>query len=289
MDVTHYAKKICNPVNQPIADTGSESEHHDTGSVLDMDMSSPLPGFTDRRPGLGPAMCPSRPDAELCDKPSYNPAMTARTLTALDRFLISIDHSLRTAFTSAEHSAGRAYPAATLPADELSADEKQLAGRLMRINHAGEVAAQALYQGQGLTSRNDAVREAMATSAREEIDHLAWCETRLDELDAATSRLDPLWYLGSFMIGASAGLIGDAFSLGFVAETENQVVEHLQSHLQRLPTHDVRSRTIIEQMAKDESHHGESARRAGGKSMPAPIRTLMRLTSKLMTRTAYWI
>jgi ubiquinone biosynthesis monooxygenase Coq7 len=215
--------------------------------------------------------------------------MTARTLTALDRFLIGIDHSLRTAFTSAEHPAGRAYPADTLPADGLSAAEQQLAGRLMRINHAGEVAAQALYQGQGLTSRNDAVRDAMAASAREETDHLAWCETRLDELNSATSRLDPVWYPGSSVTCATAGLIGDAFSLGFVAETENQVVEHLQSHLQRLPAHDIRSRTIIEQMAKDELHHGESARRAGGKSMPAPIRTLMRLTSKLMTRTAYWI
>lgn len=215
--------------------------------------------------------------------------MNARVFTALDRFLAGFDHSLRTAFPSAEHSAARAYPAANLAADGLDDAERQLAGRLMRVNYAGEVAAQALYQGQSLTSRDAEVSRAMQQSAQEEIDHLAWCETRLDELHAAPSHLDPLWYLGSFLIGATAGLIGDRFSLGFVAETERQVVEHLQDHLQRLPAHDVRSRAVLEQMEKDEARHGETARRAGGRPMPGPVRTLMRFTSKLMTGTAYWV
>ncbi|MGH8371400.1 MAG: 2-polyprenyl-3-methyl-6-methoxy-1,4-benzoquinone monooxygenase [Gammaproteobacteria bacterium] len=215
--------------------------------------------------------------------------MSTRTLTPLDRFLSGVDHSLRTMFPTSEHTATRPYPAADLPADRLAEPERELAGRLMRVNHAGEVAAQALYQGQGLTSRNAEVSRAMSASAQEEIDHLAWCETRLGELNSTTSRLDPFWYLGSFVIGAGAGLIGDAFSLGFVAETEQQVVEHLENHLQRLPAHDQRSRVIIEQMKKDEAQHGETARRAGGRNMPQPIRILMRLTSKVMTRTAYWI
>ncbi|HEX5340727.1 MAG TPA: 2-polyprenyl-3-methyl-6-methoxy-1,4-benzoquinone monooxygenase [Gammaproteobacteria bacterium] len=215
--------------------------------------------------------------------------MNQRSLGALDRFLSGLDHTLRTAFPSSERTATRAYPAANLPADTLDAVERQLAGRLMRINHAGEVAAQALYQGQGLTSRDDDVRRAMAASAREESDHLVWCEKRLGELDTAASRLDPFWYLGSFVIGATAGLIGDSFSLGFVAETENQVVEHLQGHLQRLPAHDTRSHAVLEQMRQDETQHGKTARRAGGRPMPVPVRALMRLTSRLMTGTAYWI
>lgn len=216
--------------------------------------------------------------------------MTAsRSLTPLDRFLSGIDHALRTTFSGAQHTAGRAYPAAQLPDDDLEPAARELAGRLMRVNHAGEVAAQALYQGQGLTSRSDDVRQSMQASAQEEIDHLAWCETRLKELDAHTSRLDPLWYFGSFLIGAGAGLIGDDFSLGFVAETEHQVVAHLQRHLQRLPAGDVRSRAIIEQMQQDEARHGETARRAGGKPMPQAVRKLMQLTSKVMTSTAHWI
>lgn len=215
--------------------------------------------------------------------------MSTRTLTAFDRFVIECDRVLRAAFPTSGHTAQRAYPAATLPADELDTAQRELAGRLMRINHAGEVAAQALYQGQGLAGRSDEVRHAMATSAAEEIDHLAWCEQRLNELGASTSYLDPFWYLGSFCIGATAGLVGDAFSLGFVAETEKQVVEHLQRHLDRLPAADTRSRAVIEQMQKDEAHHGETARRAGGMPMPAPVRMLMRLTSKVMTGTAYWI
>lgn len=215
--------------------------------------------------------------------------MTTRTLSALDRFLNGFDRSLRGAFPATQHRAARPYPAAHLPADNLDATGRQLAERLMRVNHAGEVAAQALYQGQSLCGREPAVREAMHSSAREESDHLAWCETRLTELNTNVSRLDPLWYLGSFAIGAGVGLLGDRFSLGFVAETERQVAKHLQNHLQRLPASDARSRSVLEQMREDEIRHGENARRAGGRAMPSLVRALMRLTSKIMTDTAYWI
>jgi ubiquinone biosynthesis monooxygenase Coq7 len=214
---------------------------------------------------------------------------TARCLTPVDRLLAELDHALHTAFPTVAHTAVRTNPAAELPADKLNAGERRLSGRLMRINHAGEVAAQALYRGQAFTARGDAVHEGMAQSAAEEIDHLAWCEERLHELDSAPSRLDPLWYLGSFAIGATAGLFGDRFSLGFVAETERQVAEHLDGHLRRLPANDERSRAIIEQMKTDETRHGDKASRAGGIAMPAPLRMLMRLTSKVMTETAYWI
>lgn len=213
----------------------------------------------------------------------------ARHLTALDRLLAEFDRALHASFPAVAHAAARPNPAARLATDELSPDEQRLAGRLMRVNHAGEVAAQALYRGQALTAGSDTVRNGMAESAGEEIDHLAWCEDRLRELDGAPSRLDPLWYLGSFAIGAAAGLAGDKFSLGFIAETERQVTAHLDHHLQRLPAGDARSRAILEQMKTDEAHHGDKASRAGGRPMPAPVRTLMRLTSKVMTRTAYWI
>lgn len=159
----------------------------------------------------------------------------------------------------------------------------------MRVNHAGEIAAQALYQGQAFTAHRDTVRSGMAQSAAEEIDHLAWCEQRLQELNAGVSKLDPIWYLGSFAIGALAGIVGDKFSLGFVAETERQVVEHLDRHLQRLPADDHKSRAILEQMQQDEARHGRIATHAGGGTMPAPVRILMRFTSTLMTETAYWL
>lgn len=214
---------------------------------------------------------------------------TARHLTLLDRLLAELDRALHTTSAATSHTAARANPAAQQAADELNAGERRLCGRLMRINHAGEVAAQALYRGQAFTAGSDTVREGMALSAAEEIDHLAWCEERLHELDGAASRLDPLWYLGSFVIGATAGLVGDRFSLGFIAETERQVAEHLDGHLQRLPPNDARSRAILEQMKTDETHHGDTASRAGGIPMPTSVRRLMRLTSKVMTETAYWI
>ena len=222
--------------------------------------------------------------------PDYNLYMgNTRHLTPFDRLLAEFDRALHTSFPAVTHTAARANPAANTRTDELQADELRLAGRLMRINHAGEVAAQALYRGQACTALDSTVRDGMAQSAAEEIDHLAWCEERLRELDSAPSQLDPLWYLGSFAIGAAAGLVGDKFSLGFIAETERQVSAHLDRHLQRLPADDARSRVILEQMKTDETHHGDKASRAGGRPMPMPVRMLMRLTSKVMTETAYWI
>ena len=166
-------------------------------------------------------------------------------------------------------------------------DRRHVAG-LMRVNHAGEVAAQGLYQGQAATARLDGVRAAMEQAAQEEADHLAWCESRLADLGSRPSLLNPLWYAGSYSIGAAAGLAGDRWSLGFVAETERQVVRHLEEHLERLPTDDERSRAILEQMKTDEEQHGAQAIESGGDALPAPIRGAMTLVSRLMTRGAYW-
>lgn len=159
----------------------------------------------------------------------------------------------------------------------------------MRVNHAGEVAAQALYHGQALTARSDTTRNMLLHAAEEEEDHLAWCEQRLRELDSQPSRLNPLWYAGSFAIGALAGAFGDRTSLGFVAETEKQVEGHIDEHLRRIPADDARSRAILEQMRTDEISHGSHARSAGAIKLPSPVRALMRHTARIMTRTAYWI
>ncbi|HEU5397984.1 MAG TPA: 2-polyprenyl-3-methyl-6-methoxy-1,4-benzoquinone monooxygenase [Gammaproteobacteria bacterium] len=215
--------------------------------------------------------------------------MTERRLTPLDRILSEFEHALRTSFASSAHAAQRPNPATAVKEGELSEAERIEAGRLMRVNHAGEIAAQALYQGQAFMARSSHVREAMDESAAEEVDHLAWCEQRLQELGTPASALDPLWYLGSFAIGAAAGLLGDKESLGFIGETEKQVVQHLEGHMARLPAQDQKSRAILEQMKTDEALHGAKAERAGGASLPAPVRLFMRLTSKVMTETAYWI
>src|SRR5688572_21783891 len=169
----------------------------------------------------------------------------------------------------------------------LTPDERRESAALMRVNHAGEVAAQALYHSQALFARDPEVREFMLHAAREETDHLAWCETRLNELDARPSILNPLWYAGSFGIGTLAAMLGDKASLGFVAETERQVEGHLQSHLERLPREDLRSRAIVEAMCEDEIGHGRQAQSAGGSLPPAPVRELMRRTAAVMTHTAY--
>jgi ubiquinone biosynthesis monooxygenase Coq7 len=161
--------------------------------------------------------------------------------------------------------------------------------RLMRVNHAGEVSAQALYQGQALIARNESVAAAMRESAAEETDHLAWCERRLEQLGGRTSLLNPLWYFGSFAIGALAGAMGDRTSLGFIAETEQQVESHLSDHLQRLPRADAGSRAILEQMQVDEIRHGEKATALGGANLPLPLRFAMRLSSRLMTHSSYWL
>jgi len=219
------------------------------------------------------------------------PAMTGRNHSLLDVLVSGFDQALKTMAGSAAGS-GRPNPAMqAAPAGEetlADAQRRHVAG-LMRVNHSGEVAAQALYQGQALTARLENVREAMERAAVEEIDHLKWCQERLQELGSHTSVLNPLWYAGSFAIGALAGIAGDRWSLGFVAETEKQVVDHLQGHLERLPLEDERSRAILEQMKQDEQHHGQAAADAGGARLPAPFRHLMTLTSRVMTRTAYWI
>jgi ubiquinone biosynthesis monooxygenase Coq7 len=214
--------------------------------------------------------------------------MDRRNYSPLDRLIAHVDQGLRTVF-GAPQTTGRANPARQVAETELSSDEKALAGRLMRVNHAGEVAAQGLYQGQALTARLPDVRDKMERAAQEENDHLEWCAQRCRELGTHTSLLDPLWYAGSVAIGAAAGALGDKWSLGFLAETEHQVVAHLEGHLQRLPSHDARSRAILEQMKIDEGHHATTALQSGGADLPYPIKQAMRAASKVMTQTAYWI
>ena len=206
----------------------------------------------------------------------------------LDTLLSAADRALRAVF-AAPHTS-RPLPAADPAADAAaSGADRQLAARLMRVNHAGEVAAQALYHGQALVARDAATRDWLLDAAREEADHLAWCEQRLAELGSRPSVLQPLWYAGSFAIGAAAAAVSDRVSLGFVSETERQVESHLTDHLERLPPQDARSRAILEAMRADEIVHGARARDAGGVELPAPVRALMRHASRVMTRTAYWI
>ena len=171
----------------------------------------------------------------------------------------------------------------------LSDSEKRHSAALMRVNHSGEIAAQALYHGQALIARTAATRDLLLKAAHEETDHLAWCEARLKELDSRPSLLNPLWYAGSFAIGAMAALLGDRTSLGFVVETERQVEGHLNEHLARLSPDDARSRAILQTMRTDEIAHGMSAKAAGGAELPSPVRSLMRSTARVMTSTAYWI
>ncbi|HRD50596.1 MAG TPA: 2-polyprenyl-3-methyl-6-methoxy-1,4-benzoquinone monooxygenase [Candidatus Competibacteraceae bacterium] len=214
--------------------------------------------------------------------------MTARYYTAADTLLINLDQAVRTLF-GRPITTGRPNPAADAPPVELQPAEQLEAARLMRVNHTGEVCAQALYQGQALTARLETVRERMDQASIEENDHLAWCETRLQELHSHPSILNPLFYVGAFTIGALAGKIGDRWSLGFVAETEHQVVEHLNSHLSRLSASDQPSRAILEQMKEDEARHATGALAAGGARLPLPIRLLMKGAAKVMTRTTYWV
>jgi len=214
--------------------------------------------------------------------------MSERAITPLDRLIHGLDQALHTTFGPAPMPS-RPNPAAEKPEAELTAAERELAGRLMRINHAGEISAQALYQGQAATARLPNVRSKMEQAAIEENDHLAWTEERIRELGTHTSLLAPLWYAGSFAIGAFAGLAGDRWSLGFVVETERQVIRHLDSHLAQLPANDARDRAILEQMKDDEAKHATTALGAGAADLPGPIKALMRLTSKVMTRSAYWV
>lgn len=212
----------------------------------------------------------------------------ARDYDFLDRILINIDHGIRTVFGSPPPTE-RPNPAGVIPEAELSVEERRRAIGLMRVNHAGEVSAQALYQGQAFTARLPAVRDKMERAALEENDHLLWCEQRLDELGGRTSLLNPAWYAGSLAIGALAGWAGDRWSLGFIVETERQVVRHLDEHLDRLPAADRRSRAILLQMKEDEAHHATTALDAGAAPLPGPVRAAMTLSSKVMTKTANWI
>ncbi len=201
---------------------------------------------------------------------------------------MGVDVGMRTLFGQPKVTE-RPNPAQNKTEAELSETERQLAGRLMRINHAGEVAAQGLYQGQALTARLPHVRQQMERAALEENDHLDWCKKRATELGTHVSVFNTVWYTGSAAIGALAGLAGDKWSLGFVAETEKQVVKHLEEHLEQLPGHDDKSRAILEQMKEDEGHHATVALEAGGAELPLPVKKLMGLTSKIMTRTAFWL
>jgi 3-demethoxyubiquinol 3-hydroxylase len=210
-----------------------------------------------------------------------------RNLTLTDRLLSSVDNALRTLLAS-PGGTGRPMPGAGLDEADLSDAERAHAGGLMRVNHAGEVSAQGLYQGQALTARNPAVRASMERSAEEENDHLRWCEARMDALGARKSLLNPVWYAGSFTLGALAGIAGDRWSLGFVAETERQVIRHLDEHLGSLPETDRRSRAVVAQMKQDEAHHGAIAMDLGGARLPWLVRkVIMPAMSKVMTRTAY--
>lgn len=206
--------------------------------------------------------------------------------TAIDKFLISFDQALRTCSPGASQ-ARRASPAAALTESELNSVEKKHVAGLMRINHTGEVCAQALYQGQAATAKLDEVRQSMEHAAQEEVDHLAWCDERLQQLDSKPSLLNPLFYGVSYGLGAVAGLAGDKWSLGFVAETEQQVCEHLEQHQQELPLADQKSRAILDQMIDDERKHGESAKNAGGAELPLPIKHAMSLMSVVMKKTTY--
>jgi ubiquinone biosynthesis monooxygenase Coq7 len=212
--------------------------------------------------------------------------MEPRLISPLDRLLELADAGLRSSF--ARPQSARPTPGIPAPAPVDSGRRRHVAG-LMRVNHAGEIAAQGLYQGQALTARTAETRAALRRAADEEGDHLAWCRDRLEELGSRPSLLNPLWYAGSVAIGAVAGLFGDRASLGFMAETEKQVEGHLADHLARLPADDSRSRAIIEQMQADEVSHGHSAVAAGGGPLPEPVPRLMRLTARCMTGTAYWI
>ena len=202
-----------------------------------------------------------------------------------DELIIGFDRALRTLAGTA--SSQRPNPAVDLPEETLTPEERRHAGGLMRVNHTGEVCAQALYQAQALTARDPELRRRFALAAREEEEHLAWTQDRLAELGDRTSYANPLWYAGSFAVGLIAGIGGDRVNLGFVVETERQVEEHLTDHMDRLPQADARSRAIVAAMRDDEARHGATARDAGASELPLPIRALMRATAKLMTLTAY--
>ena len=206
---------------------------------------------------------------------------------SLDRLITTFDAGLRTLFANAH--AVRPRPDAHIEESVLDDSSKHHAAALMRINHVGEVCAQALYSGQAFTSKNTQIVMTLEHAAAEETDHLAWCEGRINELGGRKSLLNPIWYAGSFTLGAVAGALGDKWNLGFLAETENQVSEHLKNHLQQLSDADLKTRTIVNQMQQDEAAHASEARALGARELPAPIKAGMKIASKMMTKTAYYI
>jgi ubiquinone biosynthesis monooxygenase Coq7 len=205
----------------------------------------------------------------------------------LDRFIVEFDKGLRTLFAPAQTV--RPQPGRELPEAPLSASDKKLAGALMRVNHSGEICAQALYQGQAITAREPAIQQALQQAAWEETEHLNWCEQRIRDLGSHKSFLNPLWYTGSLAIGALAGALGDKWNLGFLAETEHQVSRHLEGHLARLPAQDEKSRAVLAQMKEDEEKHATTALEHGGAPLPAPVRAAMQLSSRVMTKTAFLV
>jgi ubiquinone biosynthesis monooxygenase Coq7 len=208
-------------------------------------------------------------------------------MNIVDSLITEFDRGLRTVFAPA--TGRRSLPESGEGEIPLSTADKTEAGRLMRVNHTGEICAQALYQGQALVARDAEIRQVLLHAADEERDHLAWCERRLDALGASTSVLNPLWYASSFALGMVSGALGDKWSMAFLVETERQVERHLDAHLERLPAGDMQSRAVIEAMREDEIRHGDSGEQHGAAPMPAPIKKGMGLVSKAMTHTAYWV
>ena len=211
-----------------------------------------------------------------------------RHYTLFDRLCLGVDQAIR-ALTDNAMTTGQPYPAKHTAEQTLADADRKHSAALMRINHTGEICAQALYHGQGVVSRSSDMQEQMQHAAHEEGDHLAWCKQRLDELGSHTSYLNPLWYAGSFCIGMVAGMVGDKWSLGFVVETERQVIKHLESHLQVLPQQDQRSHKILQQMEQDETKHRDEAIEAGARELPEMIKTSMALMSKVMVKTVRYI
>jgi len=242
--------------------------------------------------GFGRNRRPKRRNVTRLIKPlqgvsgGYNGPMTRR-ISWQDRLVAAADQALRTLADPPD--AARPSPAAGLDEPEFSAEERRMSGALMRVNHAGEIAAQALYSGQSVMARTANTRDQLLEAAAEEQDHLAWCAQRISELKGRRSLLDPVWYGGSFLLGVLAGSAGDKVSLGFIAETERQVEAHIKDHLARLPAEDARSKAILDKMATDEAHHATTASLSGGTELPRPIRSLMALGGEFLRRTALWV
>jgi 3-demethoxyubiquinol 3-hydroxylase len=205
----------------------------------------------------------------------------------LDSLIVEFDKALRTVFGNP--AGDRPSPGLAVPDAEMSSDEKSDVAALMRVNHCGEICAQALYQGQALVARTESARKLLLQAAQEERDHLAWCQQRLDDLGGTKSALNPLWYAGSFGLGVASGMLGDKWSMAFLVETERQVERHLDDHLSRLPESDDKSRKVLEAMRDDEIRHGDSGEQHGAAPMPQTMKLAMRIMSRLMTRTAYWV